>query len=218
MKRLITLMLSAMILTGCGPGVKTNKTVYYSTQHAERGLIYVAAFSNQQNSSLEFTHYKRKIETYLQAVGFIPTQDKGHAEFTALVSYGIGDRVTTSDSVPIYGQTGGGITQHSGSFNSFGGGYGTFSGTSHTMPTFGVVGSIPVSNTTYTRQIAIDIVRTSTLATDRPEKLFEIRGKSSGSCSVISEVFDEMLEAMFTDFPGENGKSKRVEVKSEANC
>jgi len=48
--------------------------------------------------------------------------------------------------------------------------------------------------------------------------LLETRAKSSGSCSQIVEVFDEMLEAMFDEFPGVSGRSKRMTVGADVNC
>jgi len=51
-----------------------------------------------------------------------------------------------------------------------------------------------------------------------PRKLYEAKAKSTGICSVIIEVFDEMLEVMFEGFPGESGKSRRITFVGEANC
>ena len=50
------------------------------------------------------------------------------------------------------------------------------------------------------------------------KKVYEARAKSTGSCSVIAGVFEEILEAMFKDFPGINGKVRSVEVPSKGGC
>ncbi len=50
------------------------------------------------------------------------------------------------------------------------------------------------------------------------KKVYEARAKSTGSCSVIAGVFEEILEAMFQDFPGINGKVRSVEVLSKGGC
>ena len=52
----------------------------------------------------------------------------------------------------------------------------------------------------------------------KDDKLFEGRTISSGQCPVIVEVFDELLEAMFIDFPGDNGRNRIQIIESEANC
>lgn len=128
------------------------------------------------------------------------------AEFTALVAYGIDEGKSGVVSTPIFGQTGGGAT-----FTS----YGT---SSYTMPSYGVVASSTNSVTTYTRAIALDIVKTETFKAGQPKKIFELRAKSIGTCSVISGVFEEILESIFQDFPGQNGKARKITVEFKGNC
>jgi hypothetical protein len=45
-----------------------------------------------------------------------------------------------------------------------------------------------------------------------------MRARSAGRCGAIVEVFDAMLEAMFEDFPGENGRARTVRVVTEVDC
>jgi hypothetical protein len=52
----------------------------------------------------------------------------------------------------------------------------------------------------------------------RPKKLFELRARSVGICSSISAVFDEMLESMFVEFPGESGKFRTISLETETEC
>ena len=86
------------------------------------------------------------------------------------------------------------------------------------MPTYGVVGSSTSSSTTYTRAIALDIVDANSLKADQPKKVYESRVKSSGSCSVIAGVFNELLEAMFKGFPGDNGKTRSAQIPYKGQC
>ena len=64
----------------------------------------------------------------------------------------------------------------------------------------------------------MDIVKADSLKNDEAVKLFEGRTFSSGACSVIVEVFDELLEAMFIDFPSDNGRNRSQSIESEVNC
>ena len=64
----------------------------------------------------------------------------------------------------------------------------------------------------------MDIVKADSLASDSPTKVYEGRAKSTGRCNVIVEVFDEILEAMFTDYAAVNGRSLKWAVPSDANC
>lgn len=87
------------------------------------------------------------------------------------------------------------------------------------MPTYGVVGSSTGSATRYNRAIALDIVEASSFKKGNPKKVYQGRTKSKGSCSVIVEVFDEMLEAMFIGFPGENGRNRKQVISPAIfNC
>ena len=144
---------------------------------------------------------------------------EGSADYIAFVSYGIdgGTEQTGVTSTPVYGQTGGGTTYSSGTVSSYSGGYGSYSGTSYTMPTYGIVGSSTssYSYTTYKRSLALDIVEAATVEDGEPVKVFEGRLTSSGSCGIMREVIDEMIEAIFTDFPNANGK---IVIPSKANC
>ncbi len=151
--------------------------------------------------------YTARIAAYLEKYGWRQVQ---RADADCLIGYGFGvtDGKRGDSSVPIFGQTGGGATYHSGSFNSYGPSgtnYGTVSGTSYTPPTFGVVGSIPVSRTLYTRWLII-------MAKDKKSKeLFEMRCTSTGTVSEISEVLPVMIDSAFADFPGVSGKTKSYE-------
>ena len=125
--------------------------------------------------------------------------------------------MTSLVSTPIYGQTGGGTTYTSGTVSTYSGGYGSYSGTSYTMPTYGVVGSSTssVQSTVYKRQLAIDIVEASSVDADNPSKVYEGRLNSAGSCGAMTEVMDELIEALFIKFPNDSG---RVVVEGKFDC
>lgn len=210
--------LAVIILTGCAtPRVVTNNTAFFVDSYAPRGTISVVSGKEEVNNSLEFAAYRRKFEKKLSEVGYAIESDPNKADFIALVAYGIDNGETSTVSTPIFGQTSGGTTYSSGTVSGSGGSV-NYSGTSYTMPTYGVVGSSTGSVTTYNRAIALDIVEAKSFKEGKPKKVYEGRTKSKGSCSVIVEVFDEMLEAMFSDFPGENGRNRKQVVPGVFNC
>jgi len=207
-----------LFITGCAtPHVVTNNTAFYVDTYESKGSISVVSGEADVNSSLEFAAYKKKFERKLSEAGYQIEADPNKADYIALVAYGIDDGKTSTVSTPIFGQTGGGTTYSSGTVYGSSGSV-NYSGSSYTMPTYGVVGSSTGSETTYNRAIALDIVEASSFKEGNPRKVYEGRTKSKGSCSVIVEVFDEMLEAMFTDFPGENGRNRKQEVRGVFNC
>ena len=217
--KIITFLMVA-IVTGCAtstPVVVTNNTAFYVDTYSPKGSITVVSGEADVNNSLEFAAYKKKFELKLSTAGYNIEKDSNKADYIALVAYGIDNGNSSAITTPIFGQTGGGTTYSSGTVSGTGGSV-NYSGSSYTMPTYGVVGSSTGSVTTYSRAIALDIVEASSFKEGSPTKVYEGRAKSRGTCSVFAEVFDEILEAMFSDFPGENGRNSKHTIRGVYNC
>lgn len=219
MKYLKTIpLLMVAIITGCAHShVVTNHTAFYVDSYSPKGSISVVSGEADINSSLEFSEYKKKFENKLSMSGYKIEQDPNKADYIALVAYGIDDGKTSTVSTPIFGRTGGGTTYSSGTVHGSEGSV-DYNATSYTMPTYGLVGSSTGSVITYNRAIALDIVEARSFKSGQPKKVYEGRTKSIGTCSVIVEVFDEMLEAMFSDFPGKNARNRKQEIHGEWDC
>jgi hypothetical protein len=106
----------------------------------------------------EFAHY---VDRALQRRGFEQAASAEEAEVAILLNYGIGEPKTTAYtySLPIYGQTGGGMATYSGS--TLGpGGLSSTEGTIYQQPTYGVVGSETQTGliTRYSRYLILDAV------------------------------------------------------------
>lgn len=197
--------------------VTVNYTAFFADQYMPEGVIAVRSGDANLANSLEFQSYKTKFEAKLASVGYTIASSKNEADYIAFVTYGIGNGETKTGSVPIIGQTGGGSTYTSGTVYGAGGSA-TYNANSYSMPTYGVVGSRTVSSKSYTRAIAMDIVEANSLSSEVPTKVYEGRAKSTGYCSVIVEVFDEILEAMFIEYATNNGSSKIHNIKATFNC
>ena len=211
------------LFSGCAVEIPnrigSNVSVFHNITEQQKGKsVVVLPFQKELESSLEFQNYKKTIEDNLKKYGFNIVQEKDISDFIAFVSYGIGGGKAELVSSPVFGSTGGGTTNFSGSAYDFGGGGTTYySGTAYSMPTFGVVGSRTDSITTYTRQLAMDLVETSTLESKKVKKIYEGRVKSTGSCSMISYVMPEMLQSLFRDFPRKNGSSEMIVINIEGS-
>ena len=216
----ITFILAVLVLlSGCMTSLKANVSSFSNLSVPAMGQsVAVVGYPEEINSSLEFKSYRSKFEAKFRLNGYSIASEET-ADYIAFVSYGIdgGTEQTGVTSTPVYGQTGGGTTYTSGSVSSYSGGYGSYYGTSYTMPTYGIVGTSTssYSYTKYKRNLALDIVEASSVGSEYPVKVFEGRLTSSGSCGIMREVIDEIIEAMFTDFPNANGT---IKIPSEANC
>jgi hypothetical protein len=207
-------------LAACSPlktYIKTDTTAFYKESFESKGSIVVLPGDISLKNSLEFGLYQQKVLEKLMAVGFSRADSLETADFTALLLYAVDDGKQSVVYTPIYGQTSRRINSYSDiAYDEKG--RAVYIRRNYLSPNFGVVGASADTKTNYRQTIALDIVKADSLKNDEPVKLFEGRTFSSGACSVIVEVFDELLEAMFIDFPSDNGRNRSQSIESEVNC
>jgi len=218
MLRLLIGLVAAAFVAACSTvpeqrKIVTTTTIFQGPDHLKRGTIAVKPLDKIQEGSLEFKSVSEYLAKWLGLLGYIPTDDA--PSYIAYISYGIDNGKTTSTSMPIYGQTGGGTSYTSGTVSS-GSRFGTYSGTTTTMPTFGQIGAIPVDYTTFKRVVLIDIFRLEN--SQQPIKVYEIKAASAGSCGNINSVLPSIIDGIFANVPGENGKSKTAEIPWNGTC
>ena len=222
MVRIFSLLLVSMFVAGCQttepqiPRVVSEVTIFHEFTPDAGDAVFVTGAHDIMNSSLEFKSYRQQIENKLVENGVSTVSEESAAQYIAVVNYGIDDGTTTTQitSTPIFGQTGGGSTTHSGSVYSAGG-LSSYSGTSYTYPTYGIVGSSTSSYdiTTYKRVLTLDIFsRPKDLNSTNYTKVWEGKLNSVGTCGNINEVIDELIAAMFTNFPGVSGTTETIEI------
>ena len=214
MLKLITTVALAIVLTGCAGFVQTSSTTFQGPNHEMRGKIIVMPIDKSQESSLEFSSVSNYLARKLAIKGYDTALSLDDAQFMAFITYGIDSGTTSVSSVPIYGQTGGGTSYTTGTVTNSYGRTGTYSGTTTTMPTYGMVGAVPVRSTEYKRRVNIDIWRRDVT----PIKVYELKGLSSGSCGNINAILFNIIDGMFLNFPGESGRSKTVNVDWDGSC
>jgi hypothetical protein len=207
-------------LAACSPlktYIKTDTTAFYKESFESKGSIVVLPGDISLKNSLEFGLYQQKVLEKLMAVGFSRADSLETADFAALLLYAVDDGKQSVVYTPIYGQTSRRINSYSDiAYDEKG--RAVYIRRNYLSPNFGVVGASADTKTNYRQTIALDIVKADSLKNDEPVKLFEGRTFSSGACSVIVEVFDELLEAMFIDFPSDNGRNRSQSIESEVNC
>lgn len=205
LKGLLCGLLLLLCLSGCAT-VDATTTSLYAPDYKSAGTIAVIASVAEVNNSAEFLLYKPRIESKLAASGYSIVSNPSEADYVALVAYGMDLGMTGFVSTPIFSQTGGGAKASA---------YGS---SSYSMPAYGKVGSSSPSITSYRRAIALDIVDAASMKQGKAKKVFELRTTSVGTSSSIACVFDEMLDAMFTDFPGTSGKAHSTTVPYDGDC
>ncbi len=225
-KILIAICLSLLI--GCASvvrsdivssNVSSNVTIFHKMPPVYSSkTIAVLPFEKSLESSLEFQAYKNLIEVELQKKGFKVTNNKAIADYMAFITYGINSGQTTTESVPQYGKTGGGTNYSSGFIYGSGGGSAHYSGSTYTMPTYGIVGSETVEFTTYQRNLALDIIEAKSINGSKINKIFEGRVLSKGGCGQIAPIMPHLIGSLFKGFPGKSGDSKRIDLPFNGKC
>jgi hypothetical protein len=215
MKKLIIIFFIT-ILFGCNTlQVRTSSTTFHGNDHIQRGEISVMPIDKNQENSLEFKHVSEYLLAKLYEVKYLPSSSNEKSQYETYITYGIDNGNTSTTSVPLFGRTGGGTSYTYGTVST-GNGLATVTGTTTTMPTYGVVGSKTVNETVYKRVVNIDIYRKNPNKT--AIKVYEIKAISSGSCGNINSVLFIIIDAVFKNFPGVNGIPKTVEIPLDKEC
>ena len=180
---------------------------------------------------LEFREYAAYLRRGLGQAGYSESATLDQADLAIFVSYGIGDakEQAYSYSMPVYGQTGGGTYNFSGTTYS---GYGsaTTYGTVTQTPQYGVVGSEQFSGTTltYLRYLSVDALDMKALRNEKKTvSVWRTDVMSRGRSGDLRSVFPVLVAAATPHFGKDTKKQvvvdisegdKRVEqIKAEAN-
>jgi len=214
MKQVLIYLLVGFVLSGCATFVETSSTSFHGDNHASRGTISVMPIDKNQEGSLEFKAVGNYVLQKLAESGYIQSPNP-QSNYVAFVTYGIDSGKSVVTTVPIFGQTSGGTSYNSGTVSS-GLKSGSYNSTTTTMPTYGMVGSMTDSETVYKRVVNIDIFQKET--GKPPQKVYELKGISSGFCGNINSILFNIIDGMFKNFPGENGRSKTVYVPWKGSC
>lgn len=210
--RTIVAVFLALTMSGCAM-VKSNIAVFHELPVRAEPIKYAALPLKDQEGSLEYKAYAQHIKAEMNKKGFAETSID-EAEVVLFFDYGIDSGKEVVSSYPIIGRTGTSSSYTSGSVSSYGG-YATYSGTTYNTPTYGVVGTGATSGTVFSRYLRLDLVDRATLSTGKVKKVYEAQVTSAGSGGQIAAVMPTMIKALFEDFPGKSGSTRRAILPAE---
>ena len=193
---IVLIVLVVLSLIACQRHVKSQVSSFSLLAPSTFGERYIFLPNQEQSKSAEYSQYASSISKLLRRRGWIRVSDPNQAKFVVLIDYGVAGSSTEVGSIPIYGQTGGGTTTHSGTVNTYGGASGTYRGTSYTMPSWGVVGTQTYSFTTYQRYFQMRIFDRQTEA-----PVYETKAASQGSSATFGAVAGCIFEMALANFP-----------------
>ena len=222
---LASLMLAA--LAACATPFNANVSRYSAALPAPQGQTFAIVADDQALSGgLEFSQYAGIVADKLQTLGYAPAASSAQADLIVRFDYGVdkGREKTRSTgfSDPFWGPWSG--YSRRGYFGSgyYGGGYGG--------GYYGGRGYYPYrpagawgygfydpwfdqgyeQYTVYVSGISLKIDRRAD-----GSRLFEGRAEAASTSNRLPYLVPNLVEAMFTDFPGHNGETVRISVAPE---
>ena len=212
--RLVAGLLAILFLASCRSlPVRSEVTRFHRLPAVGNGETFFIANLTDPGDSIEGTEYAGHVAAHLTRYGWqLVDPSKKDPDYMVFIGYGHLDSSgrTVENTRNVYGQRGGGTTYHSGSVTGSGGSA-SYSGTSYSVPQWGVVGTQTTSHTVYDRYLFMTI-RTW----KEKETVFESRTFSTGKAGEIAQVLPQMIDALFKEFPGESGDTnKRITTREE---
>ena len=210
--------LALALVSGCAIGpqvVRTDVTSFNQWAALPADRTYVFSRTLEYENSLELKGYEDIVRDELSTQGFRLAPDASGATLVVTLRPSVSStRVRTRDSGfgPFYG--GGGF---GGGYGGFGGrgGYGGFGGYGPYGGPFyggGFYNDFDQPDLDiYRHRFELDIESKGVAA----RRYYEGRVEASDSNGANAQVVPSMIRALFTEFPGNNGQTRRVDVPAE---
>ncbi|MCY7280715.1 MAG: DUF4136 domain-containing protein [Sphingomonas bacterium] len=215
------LAVSALGLNACVTGFPAQVSRYQAMPAPQGQSFFVVPANPAQSGGLQFTQYATIVAQAMQAQGYVPAVSPQAATMLVAVDYGVDEGRQEIDAFDsgFYGPS------YSSSYNNFfrfgfGGSYGRpyYSRYGHygyrspfyygwDDPFWGSSFGGARSYTVYKSYLDVDIRRRADNAA-----LFEGHAKARSQTDNLGALVPNLIEAMFTGFPGRNGETVRITV------
>lgn len=188
-------LIGVFLLTSCSSSIKNNVTRFHQLPTPSGETIEVIAMDPTLQQSIEFGAYAQMVGSKLGIIGYNPPQGNA-SQYIAEISYLI--RPLQDSIVEDRSPVSVGVGVGSGGYRrgtSMGVGLSTSFGSSENA-------------VQYVSSLSMNIIELST-----GQRLYEGRVESINKNQNLAQIMPYMIEALFRDFPGENGTSDIVKVK-----
>ena len=232
--RILKAATAAVLMTGlaaCATPFNANVSRYSAQLPAPQGQTFaVVAADSALAGGLEFAQYANLVGMKLQGLGYRPAANPATADMIVRFDYGVDkgrEQVRStgfSDPYwsPWYGSRYG--SYFGGGYGGFGG-YGGYGGYGRGYSAYRPGGAWGYgiydpffdqqgyeSYTVYKSGITMKIDRRAD-----GQRLFEGRAEAASMSDRLPYLVPNLVEALFTDFPGRNGETVRISVAPEKN-
>lgn len=199
------LALLALVLGACASNLKSDVARFHKLNEVEPGATFSVVPKNPAlQGSLEFEQYAALVRGELTKFGYKAVNAANASDLVVEVAFGISEGEQVIRSRPtayygFYGPYGYGHPFYTGYYRR---------GYFHGYYPFGYAPEV-YSYTVYTRALGMDIVRPGATR----DVVFEGEVRSVGRDNRLPEIMPYLVQAMFTNFPGESGVTKEVVIK-----
>jgi hypothetical protein len=210
----IALGASAIALSACAESINTTVSRYQAMPAPQGQTFFIVPDGGlANNGGLEFQRYAGIVAQQLQARGYQPATSPQNANMIVQFGYGIDKGEVHYASYPSYGGFGYG-GWGGGYFGGWGGGFrrsrwgwgGGYSWGWDDPFWYGGYGGID-SYVEYHSKIDLHIRQAGTNA-----PLFDGRAQARSVTDRLDVVVPSLVDAMFTNFPGQNGETVRITI------
>ena len=210
-----------MGISGCATNFQANVSRFQRLPAPQGQTYRIEPLNAQDRGGLEFATYAQEASAHLTQVGYREAAPGGSADMIVQIGYGVDhgqQKVTTSPGFDcgFGGGWGGGFGGGGFGYGGFGGrGYGRFGGYGFAGRGWGYGWGDPYgpfgcpdveSYTIYSSQLNMTITRSD------GARLFEGRARAHSSTDDLTQIVPNLIDAMFTGFPGNSGQDIRITI------
>lgn len=207
-------------LGACSSTFKSNVSRFHELPKPNGETVSIVPANPEWSVSLEFASYANIVGNYLSQQGYRPAGD-GEPDLIVELGYGVDDGKVMIRSYPSAFSYGFGYGGYGFGYGGYGYGFG-YGGYGHGFggyggylfdPYWGGYGGFGGYNdirsyVNYTRRLSM-VIRPNN---KEAKNLFEGTVESRGRSNDLPKLMPLMVQAMFTNFPGENGVTDKVVI------
>jgi hypothetical protein len=211
---------SAMTLSACATGFPAKVSRYQAMPAPQGQTFFVLASSPDQQGTLEFNRYAGQVAQAMQAQGYQPAASPEAATMVVRMAYGVDEGVRERGIDPFYTRS-----WYGGGYGGYAGWRSPYFGAYYGRPYYSRYGYYGVRSpfyygwddpfwgsglddyTVYKSFLDLDIRRKVDNA-----QLFEGHAKARSTNDNLGVLVPNLIEAMFTGFPGRSGETVKITV------
>ncbi len=210
---LVSVPLLLLSLGACATPFKSEVTRFQQLPAPTGQSFTVTSSDPQLQGGLEFAQYARLVESQMMRLGYVPAASPQSADLTVSFAYDVNNGQTkyrrTGFYDPFYAGYGRGFYGHRGYYGGHGF-YrrGLYRFGFHDPFFFGDNGLDEI--TVYTSELDMQIDRNAD-----GQRLFEGKAEAMSRSKRLPYLVPNLVEAIFTDFPGDSGETVRISIAPE---